>query len=411
MIKKLTVCALVCALGIVTAFGGNTVYAAAQEDTEQGVAIDETNFPGPLFRQHVLNGYFNMWYDDGTMESIYYDANQDGYLSEAEVEKATYIGIEGTYIENVKGIEYFTDLVELGAQRSSIKTIDLSKNVNLQYLNIYHAQLVGTLDLSANTKLDGLACQNNPNLTGLNVTNCVDLYNLNCSNTGISELDVSKNLALQSLTISTSNITDIDLSNNVNLKSLECYGIDLEELDVSNNTQLEYLDCSGTKLTGLDVSNNTNLYALNVKNTPLAWLNLGNNSHLEVNMSDCTASATVIKGTFDIEKVFPGMDADKITMISGAVLTGSEVSGYDFDTPVVYSYDCGMAGSESITLNVTLNLTEKIEEYPLKDADISSDDESPKTDDAMDASVWMIGMAFLLTGLVGIATFRKRGNL
>lgn len=356
--KKWTILALVCALGLTTGIGGSTVSAETVTGSTQGVAIDSEHFPGPLFRYHILTSSFNRWYDNGTMETIYYDGNQDGFLSEEEAAKATYIGIQGSYIQNVTGIEYFTSLIELGCQRSGIQHLDLSKNTKLQILNCFHCNLQGTLDLSKNVDLEGVACHNNRNLTGLDVSNCTKLFQIDCSNTGLTEIDVKGLTKLQMLAFNTTAIETVDVSTNAVLQQLSCYGSGLKALDVSRNPELEYLDCSASKLECLDVSNNPKLAVLNVSGNALAWLELGDREPLELQMSDSEISLTVRKGSFDLTEKFPGIDVDKVTVVSGATLDGKNVSGYDFATPIVYQYDCGTVGGESVQLKVTLSLIE-----------------------------------------------------
>ena len=110
-------------------------------------------------------------------------------------------------------------------------------------------------------------------------------------------------------------------------------------------------------LSGLDVSTNTVLKYLNVKNNPLAWLNIGDNENLEAYISDSTVSLQVSDDSFDITKAFDGIDADKVTIVSGAEKNGNIISSYSYDTPIVYTYDCGTDANGAVTLTVTLNLT------------------------------------------------------
>ena len=57
-------------------------------------------------------------------------------------------------------------------------------------------------------------------------------------------------------------ITALDVSNNTQLTGLWCQDNNLNSLDVSKNTQLTHLSCSSNRLSSLDVSKNTQLTAL-----------------------------------------------------------------------------------------------------------------------------------------------------
>lgn len=96
---------------------------------------------------------------------------------------------------------------------------------------------------------------------------------------------------------------------------------------------------------------------LNVNSNPLVWLNIGYNKKLNSHISDSTISLDVNSDSFDITKVFTGINPEKITVISDAKIDGSIISSYRFDTPVVYTYDCGTDTNGPVTLTVTLNLS------------------------------------------------------
>ena len=108
------------------------------------VPVDEEHFPDETFREYVSSDI---------------DINpHDGTLSDAEIEAVTEIDVSRpmsskySYIETLKGIEYFTALKTLNCYDDSITRLDLSKNIALSSLTFSFNELT-TLDLSKNINL------------------------------------------------------------------------------------------------------------------------------------------------------------------------------------------------------------------------------------------------------------------
>ena len=374
MKKIIGAAALMIGLGTMTILADNTAKAA--EDTIV-VEINEENFPDDIFRDYILNGSHYIWDEEGNQIEVVYDANKDGKLSESELANIHQILVSESGISDLTGIEYFTSVIELDCQRTPIKTLDVSALTELQILNCYKCELEGTLDLSGNVKLEGVACHGNRNLTAINVTNCPVLSSLDFSSTGVTTIDLSKNIKLQQLACADTAITELDLSSNAGLMNLACYNTQITELDLSKNVILEYIDCSNNNISALDISNNpeltyllipgtniegidvselTKLTHISVTGGNIAWLNVGNNPNLQVSADENTISMTVPAGSFDITEMLPGIDAGKITIVSGAEINGNIISGYTEGTPIVYTYNCGTSSAGETILNVTVNL-------------------------------------------------------
>ena len=81
-------------------------------------------------------------------------------------------------IENLKGVEFFTELTGLHCHNNKLQSLDVSKNTKLETLNCFGNKL-SSLDLSANTALKYLACYNN-GMTSLKLstsaTNLAQVY-------------------------------------------------------------------------------------------------------------------------------------------------------------------------------------------------------------------------------------------
>lgn len=362
---------------------------ATASATENGVAINETNFPDALFREKVAE----------------YDKNNDGVLSDTEISNIRSISINGDSskggdVTDLKGIEYFTSLTRLQCGHNKISKLDVSKNTALTELycpnnelteldlgnNTALGQLTVTnnqlkeLDISKDTALTYLACANNQlkelnvskntaltylscgsnegnKLTKLDVSNNTELTYLEFWHNEITSIDLSKNTALKNLSCYKNKLTELDLSKNTALTNLLCGDNELTSLDLSKNTALKSLECFSNKLTALDLSNNTNLEVLRCNDNKLTSLDLSNNTLIngfsgKYNIYNITADSdrrinlSDLPGSFDVSKASNW----KGGTVSGNVLTVNENAKF-----VTYTYDCGSGQSVDFNLRVTVD--------------------------------------------------------
>ena len=133
------------------------------------VAVDGQNFPDDNFREYV--------------GSKTIDKDEDGYLSDEEIEAVTEIDVMHMDIEDLTGIGYFTALKTLYAGGNKLTELDLSKNTALDYLDCSDNQLT-ELDLGENTALTTLYCGGNQ-LTELDLRNNTKLESVNICNSQI----------------------------------------------------------------------------------------------------------------------------------------------------------------------------------------------------------------------------------
>ncbi len=231
---------------------------------DDGVAIDETNFPDGLFRDYVR---------------IYFDLDGDGFLNEAEIAAVTEIDVSSLGITSVKGVEFFTSLEKFICRFNILTELDVSRNTALTYLSCSNNQLT-ELDVSRNTALTYLGCAFNQ-LTELDVSENVDLEDLQCQINQLNELDISHNPRLTSFSCESNNLTELDLTNNTSLEWIWCDYNQLEELDVSMCTALTFLCCGENLLTTLDVSHNHALTELDCPYSLLTELNVNGCEALE----------------------------------------------------------------------------------------------------------------------------------
>ena len=269
--------------------------------SRNAVNINATNFPDANFRSALLSLY------------------PDGYIS--DIASVTYLDVHSKGIYNLKGIELFTGLEKLICYSNSISSLDVSNNTNLTYLDCDNNGMT-SLKIN-NTKLTYLDCGPN-NLTSiallpatletiycngnnftsfgvvsrsalktLNISNCTSLTSLNCYDNNLTTLNVSGNTAMTYLSCEkNANLTTITgLSDCKALKTIHCYKCALTDLSaVSGMNNLEYLNCFNNKLTSLTVTDNTKLTTIRINgNTTLTSLNCNSNALDQLDVTDCTA--------------------------------------------------------------------------------------------------------------------------
>ena len=171
---------------------------AAPAPVSSGLAIDETNFPDANFRSYVLASF---------------DSNGDEKLDDEEIANVKYINAPAKTISSLKGIEYFTELLELNCDNNQLTSLDVSKN----------------------TKLVKLICSKNA-LTSLNTSHNPLLKKLDIYNNKITSIDVSQNTELETLYIGRNPIETLNVKNNVKLMELQSELNNLTSIDLSNNS-------------------------------------------------------------------------------------------------------------------------------------------------------------------------------
>ena len=227
-----------------------------------------------------------------------YDKNNNGFLSEKELDNVTDMNLGpnaygyGKNIESLKGIEYFTKLEILECPYNKITELDMSSNSELKILGCYRNQLT-QLIVSGNNALTSLSCGNNQ-------------------------------------------LTALDVSSNLNLTLLSCRNNQLTSLDLSHNSKLMSLDCDNNQLTFLDLSNNGNLNKTMFK--------------CSGNKYPITIDAT--KRTFDLNDLPTGFDVSKASGWVGGTVDGSTLKVDAGATEVTYTYDCGNGLSAEFALTV-----------------------------------------------------------
>ena len=259
------------------------------------LAVSSTNFPDAKFRKYVLDNL---------------DTNGDKKLSDTEIKAVTKLDVSGLGIANLKGVEKFTALTELNASGNKLKTVDVTKNTKLTYLNLSKNSLSGTLNLSKCTKLEIVIYSNN-SLTKVTMPNKKYLKNLDYIDASYNKFTTQANAGLN---IGNSdilvNLSQIDASHNA-ITSFNCAGF-RGMIDLRNNkiTKLSLSNATeGCLATSLFIDGNTLSKTSSVDFTP-EWIS-------EPQQFSCDASVAS-KVKMVKAKISAGSAWDKITLNIGS---------------------------------------------------------------------------------------------
>lgn len=248
-------------------------------------------------------------------------------LNQTQISQVVSLGLNyASDVDNLDGLEYFTNLRDLVTYKMGLTALDVSKLTELRTLVCSDNPDLGHLDVSANTKLQELQCSNT-GLSELDVTKNTELVTLICVYNDIAELDLSQNLKLKELDISVNDvISSIDNIASTELTSLVMEGCsNITELDVSRYTQLEHLNCYDTSISFLDVSQNTKLETLHCGGTQISELNLENNLVL------CELGCSRLENLTEI-------DISKNTALTRLFLSAAKITKLDVSNQPLLSF-------------------------------------------------------------------------
>lgn len=252
---------------------------AGQPDTPgSGEAhLNARNFPDTTFRGYLEENF---------------DTDQDGVLSQAELDAVTEIYVNDMGLRTLKGLAFFPNLAKLECYGNYLTALDVSQNPELTYLNIgadiynedeqqwYHYwNDLTTLDVSHNEKLQMLVCAHNY-LRSLDLSHNSQLGNVSCFDNDLTSLILPQSETLHTLTCSQNKLTSLDVSALPHLKCLRCTDNQLQGLSLSQNPELVLLECGGNPLSSLSLVNNSMLEDLRLYHTQISSLDLSNLSQL-----------------------------------------------------------------------------------------------------------------------------------
>lgn len=304
---------------------------------EDLIEINDVRFPDVTFRQLIKKQY---------------DTNNNGFLdaSELTASKTTSMPISTYYedlfgenaeetIEDLTGIEYFTNVKRLTISGVGLKKLDLSKNKNLTFVNCAENQLT-SITVGSLPNLNQFNCFGNA-LTSLNISGCPNLVLLNASSNKLSS---------------------INLTSNTNLSTLALYQNELSSLDLRVNTKLNNLSCVYNHIAELDLSANTNLYEITSEEIGNQWIE--KDSYISLNRINVnysfSNSSRLVSSSLDtvveteegngIKSAYTGSAfvADEVTAIKNKIKNdeGDLMDGF------IYKYSVNNPECDDMTVNV-----------------------------------------------------------
>ena len=251
---------------------GNTVTSNAATLTIGELAINTRNFPDKAFRTYIAENVDSN--GNGTLSADEILGTESLYLF-SSIGMYGYIGIGAA---DLKGIEYFANLTELYCADNKIIQLDLSKNTKLRVIHCENNQLTS---LRLNCKsLAELSCMNN-SLTSLNLSGYTCLESLWCYNNQLTSLNVTGCSKIDRLDCRENQLTSLNVTACTELYHLNCGGNRLTSLNIANNKVLEYLFCWGNRLTSLNVAGYEYLTMMSCYGNQLKSLSLNGCSALE----------------------------------------------------------------------------------------------------------------------------------
>jgi ELWxxDGT repeat protein len=242
---------------------------------------DYVYMPDDNFEQYFINNNLDDTLDDFVLKS---NIENIETLSLSLDKDAT------NKIEDLTGIEAFSNLKQLIMNYNAVENLDLSSNLLLEIISVIENGLK-TVTLPETATLTSLDFFNNE-LSTIDVSFLSNLKRLVLTVNQLNIIDVSNNILLEDFYISNNNIENIDVSTNTKLKFLtvsfmgENTFMGLESLDVSSNIFLENLNIKGNNLSVLDITNNIRLTDFEARANNLTCINVWDVDFANTNWSD-----------------------------------------------------------------------------------------------------------------------------
>lgn len=233
--------------------------------TAQIVYIPDANFKNLLVNSSTS---FYTSYDCTLFSNYKIDFNNNGEIEVNEALAVCQLNLIASNINDLTGIEAFTNLKILRCDFNNLTNINLSQLIHLEGLNVRQNQLT-SLDLSNLPNLKIFDCYNNQ-ISSLNFANNPLLEKAFCNNNQLSSLDFSNNPLFNELDcINNLNLTSIKIKNGtMQLFGSQTYynhcwtGTSLNNIcaDANEIPALQsFLTSCGVNTNGINITNNCSL--------------------------------------------------------------------------------------------------------------------------------------------------------
>ncbi len=191
-------------------------------------------------------------------------------ISQIDALKVTYLDLNlsssNLFIEDLTGIEGFTNICYLSASGHLIEEIDLSHNTHLKTLLLQANELYAIHGLSNLNSLIKLDLSWNLLDSLLFESETIEI--LLATNNLLEFFEVGNAVKLKDIILTSNKLSSVDLNIYPLLETLLLSDNHIENIDLELCNKLSYLYISGNLLSELNVSNNQNLVDLRVDRNP-----------------------------------------------------------------------------------------------------------------------------------------------
>jgi hypothetical protein len=196
------------------------------------------------------------------------DTNGDGIIQLSEALAVTHLNVNsiGTApkIEDMEGIQYFTNLIELRCAFNLITSLDVTTLTNLELLLCSYNQIT-SLNITGLSQLTSLWAQGNE-LTQIDLSGLDNILWIWINNNNLNQIDLAGLNTLEAIWIANNQLINIDFTPTLNLIDIDVSGNFLTEIEVNLLTELVFLDCHNNQIEEISISNLVNLVALYIGN-------------------------------------------------------------------------------------------------------------------------------------------------
>jgi hypothetical protein len=322
-------------------FGSFTLFA-------QNVTIPDANFKGYLVGNLAINT----------------NGDTEIQVSEANVFTGS-INCAGLGINDLTGIEAFTEITILQAFSNNITAIDLSSNTKIEQLLLESNNITGNADFSMLTVMNDFKIHSNTNLTTLNVANGNNTNFIRYESQGCSSLTC---IQVDDVAYSNLNWSNVDPASTF---SANC-GVDTSPPVANCSNITVTLDANGdASIVAADIDNgstdNVGITAYAIDIAAFDCTDVGANTvTLTVtdaagNQNNCSATVTVVDATIPVMSCTSAftvqLDSNGNASITAADIDNGStdacgIASLSIDTA---SFDCNSIGANTVTLTATDN--------------------------------------------------------
>lgn len=232
------------------------------------------NFNSLNFKDRLLIADINnMIAKDSDGNYIIIDKNQDAEIQLSEALKVVELDVSSSYIVDISGIEFFTNLKSLVCWGASINTLNINALKELTYLNCSGNSII-SLDVSQLKNLETLICAGGQ-LKSVNLKGLTKLHHLHLDRNLLDDLDLSGLENLKYIDVGYNNFKKLDLTGLTKLEDLICNESKIETLtNLTNCPNLTRLWVQDNMLNSLDLSKCSSLTDLWADNNNLTTIDL-----------------------------------------------------------------------------------------------------------------------------------------